>query len=59
MSALIHCVECSATNSPKWWGVAEGRWLCTYCAQQVRDVFALAAELEMSGVDLLLKVCDE
>ena len=58
MSAALHCVECAATRTDQWWQVAEGRWLCAHCGQQVRDVFALAAELGLTGVELLLKVCD-
>ena len=57
--SVLFCVECGSTDTDRWWGVAEGRWLCGDCGQQVRDVFALAAELGLTGVELLLKVCDE
>ena len=58
MSALF-CVECGSTGTDRWWEVAEGRWLCGVCRQAVLDVFALSAELGLTGLELLLKVCDD
>ena len=52
------CVECGATDAGRWWIVAD-RMLCEGCAQRVRDTFALAATLGITGVDLLMAVCDD
>ena len=56
MSAMW-CVECGAQTSPTWHAVAD-RWLCGGCAATVRDVFALAATLGITGTDLLMAVCE-
>lgn len=53
------CVECGGSESERWWQAAEGRWLCKPCRQSILDTFALAATLGISGVDLLLAVCDD
>ena len=55
----LWCVECGDGNHLRnWYEVAEGRWLCGDCAQQIRDVYALAASLSVSALDLLLAVSD-
>jgi uncharacterized protein (UPF0212 family) len=56
----LWCVECGHGNPARnWFEVAEGRWLCGDCAEDVRSVFSLAATLGVGVTDLLLKVCDE
>lgn len=54
---LPECVECASQTSTRWWPVSD-RYLCEGCAEHVRDTFALAASLGITGVDLLLAVCD-
>ncbi len=55
----VYCVECGEAASEKWWEVAEGYWVCKPCRQSIVSTFALAATLGISGVDLLLAVCDD
>lgn len=52
------CVECGSTDTDRWWIVAD-RMVCEPCAASVRSTFALAAALGISGVDLLMAVCDD
>ena len=56
--SVFWCCECSATESWRWSPVADGKWLCSDCAQTVKDTFALAAALGLTGVELLMRVCE-
>lgn len=55
----LWCAECGHGNPARnWYEVADGRWLCGDCGAKVRDVYALAASLSVSALDLLLAVSD-
>jgi hypothetical protein len=51
------CYECGRTITGRRWIVAE-RMICDRCAEQVRDVVALAAALQISVYDLAVAVLD-
>ena len=53
---VISCIECGHARPPMI-PVAD-QWLCQPCAQQVRDVMALAAVMNMSVYDLAAAVFD-